>query len=189
METEIIKIDTLIREIRGYHVIIDKDLAKLYGVDTKVLNQAVKRNIKRFPEDFMFKLTMEECLRSQIVTLNPKKGQHIKHLPHAFTEQGVAMLSSVLRSDTAIEVNIRIMRAFVAMRSYIMSTRHLEAELVALKAKLEMLERNDEDNLEAINDLSEDVRKEIDNIYLAIAALSAKPAAEPDRPAKKIGYK
>ena len=123
METEIIKIDTLIREIRGYHVIIDKDLAKLYGVDTKVLNQAVKRNIKRFPDDFMFKLTMEECLRSQIVTLNPKKGQHIKHLPHAFTEQGVAMLSSVLRSDTAIEVNIRIMRAFVAMRSYIMSTR------------------------------------------------------------------
>jgi hypothetical protein len=110
-------------------------------------------------------------------------------MPFAFTEQGVAMLASVLRSDTAIMVNRSIIRAFVAMRNYIMSTQHLESELTALKAKLELLERNDEENLEAINDLSEDVRHEIDNIYMAIAALSVKPADEPDKPVKKIGFK
>ena len=110
-------------------------------------------------------------------------------MPFAFTEQGVAMLASVLRSDTAIMVNRSIIRAFVAMRNYIMSTQHLESELTALKTKLELLERNDEENLEAINDLSEDVRKEIDNIYMAIAALSVKPTDEPDKPARKIGFK
>ena len=182
-----------IYEIRGVRVMLDFDLADLYLVETKVLKQSVRRNLDRFPEDFMFELTEQEhnsliiSLRSQIVTSNNKGGR--RYMPFAFTEHGVIMLASLLRSDIAIQTSIKITRAFVAMRSYIMSTRHLEAELVALKAKLEMLERNDEDNLEAINDLSEDVRKEIDNIYLAIAALSAKPAAEPDRPAKKIGYK
>ena len=108
-------------------------------------------------------------------------------MPFAFTEQGVAMLASVLKSDKAIMVNRSIIRAFVAMRNYIMSTQHLESELVALKSKIELLERNDEDNLEAINDLSEDMRKEIDNIYMAIAALSTKPiSAEPQQ--KKIGF-
>lgn len=191
METEIIQ--NKIHEIRGVRVMLDFDLAALYQVETKVLKQTVRRNLDRFPEDFMFELTEQEhnsliiSLRSQIVTSNNKGGR--RYMPFAFTEHGVIMLASLLRSDIAIQTSIKITRAFVAMRSYIMSTRHLEAELVALKAKLEMLERNDEDNLEAINDLSEDVRKEIDNIYLAIAALSAKPAAEPDRPAKKIGYK
>ena len=118
-ESELVRIQSLIYEIRGYKVMVDRDLAKLYGVETKVLNQAVKRNIKRFPEDFMFQLTHEECLRSQIVTLNTKQGHHLKYLPYAFTEQGVAMLSSVLRSDAAIEVNIRIMRAFVSIRNQI----------------------------------------------------------------------
>ena len=116
-ESELVRIQSLIYEIRGYKVMVDRDLAKLYGVETKVLNQAVKRNIKRFPEDFMFQLTHEECLRSQIVTLNTKQGHHLKYLPYAFTEQGVAMLSSVLRSDAAIEVNIRIMRVFVSIRN------------------------------------------------------------------------
>ncbi|MBE6240444.1 MAG: ORF6N domain-containing protein [Bacteroidales bacterium] len=191
METEIIQ--NKIHEIRGVRVMLDFDLAALYQVETKVLKQTVRRNLDRFPEDFMFELTEQEhnsliiSLRSQIVTSNNKGGR--RYMPFAFTEHGVIMLASLLRSDIAIQTSIKITRAFVAMRSYIMSTRHLEAELVVLKAKLEMLERNDEDNLEAINDLSEDVRKEIDNIYLAIAALSAKPAAEPDRPAKKIGYK
>ena len=110
-------------------------------------------------------------------------------MPFAFTEQGVAMLASVLKSDKAIMVNRSIIRAFVAMRNYIMSTQHLESELAALKAKLELLERNDEDNLEAINDLSEDMRQEIDNIYMAIAALSVKPTNMPDEPVKKIGFK
>lgn len=100
-------IEPLIKVIRGQQVMLDKDLAMLYGVEAKVLNQAVKRNVERFPNDFRFQLTKEECLRSQIVTLNEKQGQHLKYMPYAFTEQGVAMLSSVLRSQTAIEVNIR----------------------------------------------------------------------------------
>ncbi len=123
-----IKIESLIRVIRGQQVMLDSDLAMLYGVETRTLNQAVKRNIKRFPKDFMFQLTKEEAnhsrsqivilnndelsSRSQIATLNTQRGQNIKYLPYAFTRNGIAMLSSVLRSDTAVEVNIRIMRAF-----------------------------------------------------------------------------
>ena len=95
-------IEQLIVNVRGRQVMLDRDLASLYGVETKVLNQAVKRNIERFPDDFRFQLTKDECLRSQIVTF--------KYLPYAFTENGIAMLSSVLRSQTAIEMNIRIMR-------------------------------------------------------------------------------
>ena len=183
-----ISIESLIYEIRGQKVMLDRDLARLYGVETKVLNQAVKRNIKRFPEDFMFQLTYDECLRSQIVTLNTKQGHHLKYLPHVFTEQGVAMLSSVLKSNTAIEINIRIMRTFVSLRRYLSSTQAISAELEAIKTKLELLERNDEDNLEAINDLSEDMRHEIDTIYQAIAALSVK-ANDQELPRRKIGFK
>ena len=95
------KIEERIFTIRGKQVMIDKDLALLYGVETKRLNEQVKRNIERFPEDFMFQLTMEECLRSQFATLNPAQGRHLKYLPYAFTENGIAMLSSVLRSETA----------------------------------------------------------------------------------------
>lgn len=136
-----INIESLIRTIRGQQVMLDSDLAMLYGVETRTLNQAVKRNIKRFPEDFMFQLTQDEAshsrsqfvtlndddalrsqiatsnkkdnpLRSQFVTSKSKRGQNLKYLPYAFTRNGIAMLSSVLRSDTAVEVNIRIMRAF-----------------------------------------------------------------------------
>lgn len=107
-------------------------------------------------------------------------------MPFAFTEHGVIMLASLLRSDIAVQMSIRITRAFVAMRNYVMSTQQLSAELEALKAKLELLERNDEENLLAINDLSEDVRKEIDSIYQALAALSVRP---PDPPRPKIGFK
>ena len=122
-ETEVnddqLNVSSLIRVIRGQQVMLDRDLAELYGVETKVLNQAVKRNVERFPEDFRFQLTKAECSRSQIVTLNEGRGSNIKYLPYAFTENGVAMLSSVLRSKTAIEVNIRIMRAFNSMRHFI----------------------------------------------------------------------
>ena len=170
---------------------LDYDLAELYQVETKRLKEAVRRNIERFEgEDFMFELTHEEynsliiSLRTQISTSNAKGGR--RYLPFAFTEQGVAMLSSVLRSETAILVNRNIIRTFVAMRNYIMSTQHLESELQILKSKIELLERNDNDNLEAINDLSEDMRQEIDNIYQAIAALSVNP---PEPPRKKIGFK
>ena len=186
-------IQNKIYEIRGVRVMLDFDLAELYQVETKRLKEAVRRNWKRFEgDDFMFEVTESEynsliiSLRSQIASSNERGGR--RHMPFAFTEQGVAMLASVLKSDKAIMVNRSIIRAFVAMRNYIMSTQHLESELVALKSKIELLERNDEDNLEAINDLSEDMRKEIDNIYMAIAALSTKPiSAEPQQ--KKIGFK
>ena len=110
------QIEERIFNIRGKQVMIDKDLALLYGVETKRLNEQVKRNIERFPEDFMFQLTLEECLRSQIATLNQAQGKHLKYLPFAFTENGIAMLSSVLRSETAIAVNIKIMRTFTKIR-------------------------------------------------------------------------
>ena len=104
-----------IYKVRGIQVMIDRDLAELYGVETKQLNRAVKRNIERFPEDFMFQLTKEECLRCQIGTLNTGQGQHMKYLPYAFTEYGIAMLSGILRSETAIAANIRIMRTFASI--------------------------------------------------------------------------
>jgi len=179
-------IESLIYEIRGQKIMLDRDLASLYGVSTGNLNKAVKRNIERFPERYMFQLTSEENLKFQN-GISSWGGS--RSLPYAFTEQGVAMLSSVLHSPAAIQVSIRIIDTFVAMRNYIMSTKTISAELEAIKAKLELLERNDEDNLEAINDLSEDMRREIDTIYQAIAALSVKetPQKEPQR--QKIGFK
>ena len=182
-----------IYEIRGVRVMLDFDLADLYLVETKVLKQSVRRNLDRFPEDFMFELTPEEyncliiSLRSQIVTSNEKGGR--RYMPYAFTEHGVIMLASLLRSELAINASIQITRAFVAMRNFIMSTQHIESELAALKARLELLERNDEDNLKAINDLSEDMRQEIDNIYQAIAVLSVQRPAEPQNTVKKNGFK
>lgn len=178
------QIQSRIYEIRGQRVMLDRDLAELYQVETKVLNQAVKRNIKRFPSDFMFQLTTEEFanLKSQIVT---SSWGGTRKMPYAFTEQGVAMLSGLLNSDIAINANIAIMRAFVAMRNYITTTTQITSELAEIRAKLTLLERADEDNAEAINDLSEDMRKELDNIYQAIAALSIKPV----QTRKKIGYK
>ena len=126
--------------VRGHRVMLDEDLAELYGVEIKVLNQAVKRNIRRFPVDFMFQLTAEEyaecqALRSHFVILKKGRGQHRKYLPHVFTEQGVAMLSGVLNSDRAIEVNIQIMRAFVALRQMISSNKDLSRRLDDLEEK------------------------------------------------------
>jgi hypothetical protein len=116
---------------------LDSELAALYNVATKALNQAVSRNIDRFPEDFMFRLTEEEAtrLRSQIVTLKTGRGHHRKYLPYAFTEQGVAMLSSVLRSPRAVQVNIEIMRAFVRLRELIATNRDLARRLDHLEKK------------------------------------------------------
>ena len=112
---------------------IDRDLAELYGVETRVLNQAVKRNMEKFPERFRFQLTKDGCLRSQIATLNEGRGQHLKYMPYVFTENGVAMLSSVLRSDTAIEVNIRIMRAFVSMRHFMVNNASMFSRLETIE--------------------------------------------------------
>ena len=194
MSKEIIEIRSKIYEIRGVQVMLDFDLAEMYQVETKRLKEAVRRNLKRFEgDDFMFELTNDEYnsliinLRSQFASSNTKGGR--RHMPFAFTEQGVAMLSSVLKSESAILVNRAIIRAFVAMRNYIMSTTSISSELEAIKAKLELLERNDEDNLEAINDLSEDMRREIDTIYQAIAALSVRQIDAPEPPRQKIGFK
>jgi hypothetical protein len=116
---------------------LDSDLAALYEVETRVLNQAVRRNIQRFPDDFMFELSDEEheALRSQIVILKKGRGQHSKYLPYVFTEQGVAMLSSVLNSDHAIEVNILIIRAFVKLREMISTHKDLAKKMEALEKK------------------------------------------------------
>ncbi len=119
---------------RGVQVMLDRDLAILYGVEVKQLNRQVKRNIERFPRDFMFQLSREECLRCQIGTLNGSRGQHLKYMPYAFSENGVAMLSGVLRSSMAIEVNIRIMRVFTAMR-------RARASLAPILARIEEAER------------------------------------------------
>jgi hypothetical protein len=124
--------------LRGHKVLLDEDLAALYGVETKVLVQAVKRNAARFPEDFMLQLSAPEwaALRSQFVTLKTGRGQHRKYLPYAFTEQGVAMLSSVLRSPRAISVNIEIMRAFVRMREMLASNQDLAKRIDQLEARI-----------------------------------------------------
>ena len=188
---ELTTIQSKIYEIRGQRVMLDFDRAALYQVETRVLKQAVRRNIERFPSDFMFELTADEfnslkdSLRSQFVISN--KGG-IRYMPFAFTEQGVAMLSSVLKSAAAIQTNIAIMRAFVAMRNYIMTTSTITAELSEIRAKLSLLERADEDNAEAVNALSEDMRRELDNIYEAIAALSVKVPEARKKP-RPIGFK
>ncbi len=157
-------IETLIKVIRGQQVMLDKDLATLYGVEAKVLNQAVKRNVERFPDDFRFQLTKEECLRSQIVTLNEKQGQHLKYMPYAFTEQGVAMLSSVLRSQTAIDVNIQIMRAFVSMRHFMVNNASVFSRLETIEYhQLEMQQHQQETD------------KRIDEVFRRLDEGNAKP--------------
>lgn len=188
---ELTTIQSKIYEIRGKQVMLDFDLAALYQVETKVLKQAVRRNIERFPEDFMFEISNEEynslkdSLRSQIVTSN-KGGT--RYMPFAFTQEGVASLSGVLRSPVAVNVYIEIMRAFVAMRNYLTNQHVISVELSEIRSKLSLLERADEDNAKVINDLSEDMRKELDNIYEAIAALPVKVPQARKLP-RPIGYK
>jgi hypothetical protein len=139
-------IDRLIREIRDERVMLDSDLARLYGVETKALNRAVRRNPGRFPPDFMFRLTDAEfeelrrqsgpsALRFQSDTLKPGRGQHRKYLPYVFTEQGVAMLSSVLRSERAVQVNVEIMRTFVRLRQMAITHADLARRLAELEAR------------------------------------------------------
>ncbi len=169
----------LVQRIRHENVIIDSDLADLYGVAAKVLNQAVKRNIERFPEDFMFQLTEEEFavlrrsseksasgLRSQIVTpKDPRGGRRSR--PYAFTEQGVAMLSSVLRSPRAVEVNIAIMRTFVQLRRLMDSNRDLAARIEAMEQKYD---------------------EQFANVFAAIHQLIAEDDAAKATPRRQIGF-
>ncbi|MBD5173198.1 MAG: ORF6N domain-containing protein [Bacteroidales bacterium] len=155
-----IRIESLIHIIREQQVMLDSDLARLYGVETKVLNQAVKRNIQRFPEDFMFQLTKEECLRSQIVTSNGGRGGS-RYIPYVFTENGVAMLSSVLRSDKAIEVNINIMRAFSTMRNFLMNN----AAIFQRMDQLEMKQLKTDEKVDAILDKLSDNDKPKEGVF------------------------
>ena len=161
--------------IRGMKVMLDRDLAEMYGVETRVLNQAVKRNLKRFPEDFMFQLTSGEMKNwtSQIVISNREK-MGLRKPPFAFTEQGVAMLSSVLNSDTAIEVNIQIIRVFTRMREVL----HTHKDLLLKIEKLEknMLQQNTQ------------VQQNTDDIQLVFDALKALLNKDPE-PRKRIGFK
>jgi len=168
-------IENKIYLMRGHKVMMSRDLAVLYGVTTKRLNEQVKRNIKRFPDDFMLQLTIEEALmfqsgtsssRSQFATL--KQGQNIKYLPYAFTEQGVAMLSSVLNSERAIQANIAIMRAFVKLRQILSTHKELVHKLEELERKIE---KHDVD---------------IQSIFGAIRQLMA---PSPEKPRRMIGFK
>ena len=215
-----------IYEVRGMRVMLDRDLAELYGVETKVLNQAVKRNIERFPEDFMFKLNksewvllrsqiatlkgrtlntdtedidvVETSLRSQIVTLNNDedsmssqivmtngRGQHSKYLPYAFTELGIAMLSSVLRSETAIQVNINIMRAFVAIRHAIGAWQGVNMKVEQLSHKVDNLNARVDEILHEQNENNMEMAVQISALNDALDQLREKPST----PRKRIGFK
>ena len=181
---EIEHIQRKIYEIRGQRVMLDSDLSDLYGVSTKVLNQAVKRNITRFPIDFMFQLTKEETLhlRSQFVT---SSWGGSRYLPYVFTENGVAMLSSVLKSEVAIQINIAIMRAFVAIRQSIASKPSnklavLQHEISELKAYLDEVFADQ-------NDINEDTRMQIELINQSLAELQS-GNSRMLTPRKRIGY-
>jgi hypothetical protein len=166
MKNSLIKSDyqTLIYEFRGYKVMMDFDLASLYGVETKRLKEQVRRNISRFPEDFMFELNKNEfeTLRSQIAS--SKRGG-TRYLPMVFTEQGVSMLSSVLNSEKAIQVNIEIMRAFANYRALLIDSKDFKKELRLLEDKINQIFRFLLDKIDALNN------------------------KHPDQPRKKIGYK
>jgi len=166
MELQIIQ--NKIYEIRGQRVMLDFDLTELYKTETKRLKEAVRRNISRFPSDFMFELTNQEytSLRSQIASLkNLKRGEHRKYLPFVFTEQGVAMLASVLNSETAIQVNIQIVRAFIALRQYALGYAELYQKLENF-----MVETN----------------LQFNDIYLALAEMASQNNKQNET--KKIGY-
>lgn len=225
-ESNIEVIKHRIYEVRGMRVMLDRDLAELYNVETKVLNQAVKRNIVRFPEDFMFKLNKSEWvslrsqiatlkestistdtedvdiietrLRSQFVTLNSDasdltsqnvisngRGQHSKYIPYAFTELGIAMLSSVLRSETAIQVNINIMRAFVAIRHAIGAWQGVNLKVEQLSHQVDNLSARVDEILHEQNENNMEIAVQISALNDALDQLREKPSA----PRKRIGFK
>jgi len=175
MAQKLAQLQKLIYEIRGQKVMLDRDLADLYGVELKVMNQAVKRNIRRFPSDFMFQLTDEEWKnqRSQIVTFNKDTR---KYKPYAFTEQGVSMLSSVINSERAIEVNINIMRAFVKLRYYMLTKSDTNEQIAELRKLLMVYIENTDLKLSKHD-------KTIEQIIIALNNLIEQPPKT-----KKIGF-
>ena len=164
----------------------DFDLAEMYGIETRILKQAVRRNLKRFEgDDFMFELTKEELSRSQFVILNKGRGSNFKYMPFAFTELGVAMLSSVLNSDTAIGINRNIMRAFVAVRHLLLNSpvdkmQELQQEVKELKDYIEEVFAD-------YNDINDDTRMQFELINQTLAELQAKKAYD-ERPRNPIGF-
>lgn len=179
-------IQSKIYELRGQRVMLDFDLAEMYGTETGQLKRSVRRNIERFDgEDFMFELTKEELSRCQIGILNKGRGGNIKYLPFAFTELGVAMLSSVLNSKTAIEINRGIMRAFVAVRQLVLNSpadgvQELQHEVKELKAYMEEVFAD-------YNDINDDTRTQLELINQTLAELQAKRAWD-ERPRNPIGF-
>lgn len=177
---ELEPIQRKIYEIRGQRVMLDFDLAEAYGVKTAQLKRQVRRNMERFEgEDFMFEVTREELSRCQIGTLDIKRGQNIKYLPFAFTELGVAMLSSVLKSQVAIKINRKIMRAFVAMRNALPLIQN-QKELEDLQQRVKALEESGIATQTAI----EETRNELSQVYEALTQLGEKQ----QEPLPEIGY-
>ena len=179
-------IQSKIYDIRGQKVMLDRDLAEMYGVETRALNQAVKRNTDRFPVDFMFQLTDEETeiWKSQIVMSNSIK-MGVRRNPYVFTELGVAMLSSVLNSKTAIQINMAIMRAFVAARQLLLNpptdpVRELQSEVKELKEYIEEVFAD-------YNDINDDTRMQLELINQTLAELQAQKALA-DKPRNPIGF-
>ena len=179
-------IQSKIYEIRGRKVMLDRDFAELYQVTTGNLNKAVKRNLKRFPPDFMFQLTAEEweALRFQIGILKNGRGEHTKYLPYAFTEQGLAMLSGILNSDIAINVNISIMRAFVDIRQMIASPKTNKID--ELEKRMDAIENYIEEVFSDYNDINDDTRMQLELINQTLAELQTKDRGFKER--KRIGY-
>ncbi len=195
MSTELIQIPDISIEtiknyiyiVRGQRVMLDRDLAELYNVETGRLNEAVKRNIERFPEDFMFRLEKQDIdsLRSQIATLKTGRGQHSKYMPYAFTELGIAMLSSVLRSSIAIQVNINIMRAFVAIRSAMSAMMATDMKVEKLSLKVDQLNARVDEILHEQNETNTEVAVQLAALNDALDEIREKPA----KPRTRIGYK
>jgi len=185
---ELSPIQSKIYDIRGYKVMLDFDLAERYGIETKRLKEQVRRNIERFPDDFMFQLTRNEynSLRPQIATLESiGRGKYSKYQPFAFTEQGVAMLSSVLNSQAAISINIGIMRAFVAVRQLVLNppvneVKELQNEVTKLKQYIEEVFTD-------YNDINEDTRMQLELINETLAELQTKQKAL-DKPRNQVGF-
>ena len=177
-------IQSKIYEVRGQKVMLDRDLAELYNVTTSNLNKAVKRNIRRFPDDFMFQLTKAEFdeLKTNLIFQNGTSNWGgTRKLPYAFTEQGLAMLSGLLNSDIAIKVNVNIMRAFVAIRQMITDNSPLK-RLSTLEKNFNELKQDLEKIFADYNDINEDTRAQIEAINTTLAELQAKPKNTPRSP-------
>lgn len=177
-------IQSKIYDIRGFKVMLDYDLAEMYGTETKYLKRSVKNNLKRFPSDFMFELTKEEWESLRCKNCTSKRGG-TRYMPYAFTELGVSMLSSVLNSDLAIEVNINIMRAFVAVRQLLLSSstdpvHELQSEVKELKEYIEEVFAD-------YNDINDDTRMQLELINQTLAELQAQKAIA-DKPRNPIGF-